>query len=508
MIRDLSTLFLILSVLVSLLPWAVSAEEAMTKEKKLSLLKIQDARLGLEHAKEALESYMVEFENAQRLYREDVLTLQEFNKIRKGYEKAELDYKQSQIDLERTELDLLQDVSNITIVEANKYKSLKGGKRMVDIVLKNTSNADWAEVLGEDKLDDLLGIQNVIVSIRDGAIAGEPYEVIIPTIALHEKKKITFRLLKDSDQLDVVMSFLESERIYSVVLKKGSLDDVPTISSSQFSQEGEIDSRISYGIVLERLSEDEKSFRLVVLNLPRQIEHSFFDPETRASLSQVRFTEQTSKIILNLVLAIHENLDRDLIDKTSTFYVLVTQTSELAKINELKDKYGEDTIPEEQIERLKGDKVKLELIPRGVGELVVVISNRYQEIGTDQTELSLKVEIHNRGTLGVGNVKLAPDLPYEWYYEIEPDLIKIIDPDDKIPVTLKILPPPDIGVGDYTVGVEAQGEVGNVKVESVKKNITIRVGSEASLAGSLTLVGVLILMLVGMVVAIRRVSRR
>lgn len=483
-----------------------------TKEERLNRLKLREAELARDQAKASMERNKGEYDAAKALFDEEVYSLKELNEADAKYQQARLYYEQAEIELERTKLDFLKDATHISIAEAKQYRTLDG-KRMVEVTLENASSVAQAMALKEDFSEDeisaLLGIQDIIVTIESGPIVGEPYEVIVSSLALGEKKTLTFQLLKEVDDVMVRMIYLESEDIVPIVLKKEALQDVPTINSAQFSQEGQLNAKVAFDIILERLAEEEKNFRLVVLNLPREFDFSFKDQSTGARLSQVKFTEKTTKIQLNLEIGIPEKLSRKYVDSTIEFYVFVTQATEFKHINELRQKAEKEDrpIPLEDIRTIKGNNVRLELIPRGIGELEVVISNRYQEIKTGENA-NIRIDIHNTGTLAVQNVKAIVDLPYEWESEIKPILIKEIVAGEKEPVNITAIPPSDLGVGEYAVQVEAQGEVGNEKVESVEKEVTIRVGAKANILGNALLIGGLIFLVLGMVIASIKISRR
>jgi uncharacterized membrane protein len=303
------------------------------------------------------------------------------------------------------------------------------------------------------------------------------------------------------------MSFLETQRTTSIVLRKEALQDIPTINSAQFSQEGNLGTKVAFDIILERLAEEEKIFRLVVINIPQEFDFSFVDPMTRASLNQVKFTQETSKQSLDLIIAIPEKLSRELVDQTIEFYVFITDVEGFQYINTLRRKYGEEPFKLEDINQIKGNKVMLELIPRGEGELEVLVVKTYEEIKTGQ-EAIMRVDLFNTGTLPVQEVKTLLTLPYEWEAKISPSLIQEIEPGEKEPVHITILPPKELGIGEYELYVESEGQVGNDKVESEEKNITIRVTARANILGNTVLIGGLILLVVGIAVVSIKVSRR
>jgi uncharacterized membrane protein len=120
----------------------------------------------------------------------------------------------------------------------------------------------------------------------------------------------------------------------------------------------------------------------------------------------------------------------------------------------------------------------------------------------------LRVEFLNRGSEAVQNIKAALDLPYEWESEAEPSLIRLLEPDERAPIAILAIPPGDIAVGDYELGIEAQGQVGTEDVQSLEKNITIRIGARSNIAGTTILIGILVLVVVGLGLASIKISRR
>ena len=538
----------------------VSAEEkqAQTREERLYQVKLREAELALSRAAMRLNRYKREHEEAQALFKEDVIALQETNEALRKYKSAELAYEKAKIYLQKMKLYFLRAATHISIVEAKKYRTAEG-RRIVEITLENTSNIAQGMTLHKDlskeEVAALLEIQNLIisistpggrvereegtpseprvgeeregeeldsgprksqeegrtpsgqVSIRQGVVVGEPYEIIVPSLKFGQRKILTFRLLQDLEEVGVTMSFLEIQRTTSVVLRKESLQDVPTINSAQFSQEGGLGAKVAFDIMLERLAEEEKTFRLVVINFPQEMDFSFVDPATQASLTQVKFTQETSKQSLNLVIAIPEKLSRELVDRTIEFYVFVVDAEAFKAITKLRQKYGENPFELEDINKIKGNKVMLELIPRGVGELETIVAKSYEEIKTGE-DVTVRVDVFNTGTLPVQDVKMEVSLPYEWEAKVTPPLIQEIEAGEKEPVHIRIMPPKDLGVGEYDVYVEAEGQVENEKIESPEKNITIRVGAKAKILRNAALISGVILFVVGVAVFSIKISRR
>ncbi|HJP30007.1 MAG TPA: NEW3 domain-containing protein [Candidatus Latescibacteria bacterium] len=483
--------------------------QPLTRQQQLDKLQLQERQEGLVRAEQSLETARDELQTTQSLYEDGFVTLQTFNATKNSYEEARLQLEEAEILLEETALDLLKNATRIVVRDARKYKS-KDGKSMVDITLENASDVRDAMVvdpsLTEQDLQALLRVENIFVSVRNGPVVGEPYESRIAALEVGELRTITYRLLSDEDGVAIVLSYLDvEEESIPVILRKGGQATLPSINSAQFSQTGELQQTVRFDLTVERLSDEERSFGLAVVGLPRRIDYSFVDQG--AKVNQVKFDENKSKDTLSLQLEIPEKLDRQFVGRTRTFFALVAEPREYARINALQAEFGDAAVPEERVKALVANFVKLELIPKGIGKLEVLVSNTYREIQVGE-ELAIRVEFLNRGSVPVQNIKAALDLPYQWQEEVVPLLIKRLDPEERAPIDITARPPVDIAVGNYELGVEAQGQVGNENVESLEKNLTIHVGASSNIAGNVILIGILVLLVVGIGIASIRISRR
>ena len=485
-----------------------AVEQPLTKEQQLNKLRLRESLLQLEERRASLATHAEELNASQDLFDRHFIALQKFKQTQNRHDLAQLNYKQAEINLEQVKLDLLKTATHLVVSEARKYRT-EDGKSMVDIELTNASNVRDAlmvdSTLTEEELLTLLKVENIFVSLVNGAIVGEPYEKRIPSLAVGQSLMFTFRLLSDVESVNVLLSYLDITEGRPLILKKGSQQDLPSINSAQFSQEGELNQTVGFGLTLRRLGDEERNYALAVLGLPQRIDYSFVNQG--AKVSQVKFDQNISKVDLQLRLEIPEKLNPRFIGLTRTFFALVTNPSEYARINALKAQYGDEPVPESDVKGLESNYVKLELIPKGIGKLEVLVSNRYQEIKIGD-DLQIRVEFFNRGTVAVQNIKAALDLPYEWESEVEPTLIKLLEPDERAEVNILARPPEDIAIGDYELGIEAQGQVGTENVESLEKNITIRVGAGSHIAGNTILIGILVLLVVAIGLASVKISRR
>lgn len=485
------------------------ANGAMTRQQQLDKLQLEERQLQLLQRQQSLQTARQELETTRGLYEKGFVALLTYNQTKNSYEDARLLQEEAEILLEETKLDLLKNATRIVVREARKYKS-PDGKSMVDIVLENASDTRDAlivdQTLTEEDLRVLLRVENIFVSVRNGPVVGEPYELRVPSLEVGEQRTLTCRLLRDEEAVSVVLSYLDvKDESIPIILRKGGLQELPSINSAQFSQTGELQQTVRFDLTVERLSDEERSFGLAVLGLPRKIQSSF--AKGGAKVTQVKFDENRSRDTLALQLAIPEKLDRQFVGLTRTFFALVTEPREYGRINEIQARHGDDAVPEAEVQELNANYVKLELIPKGIGKLEVLVSNTYREIQVGE-ELRVRVEFLNRGSVAVQNIKAVLDLPYQWEEEVDPALIKRLEPDERTPVDIIARPPVDIAVGNYELGVEAQGQVGNENIESLEKNLTIHVGARSNIAGNAILIGILVLLVLGIGIASVRISRR
>ncbi|MEW6752350.1 MAG: NEW3 domain-containing protein [Candidatus Latescibacterota bacterium] len=492
---------------------AGAVRDLRTKEQRLYEIQLREAQWKVDVAQLDMETKLSDYEENKELFEQNIRPLDQLNQSQRAYLQAKLAYDKAMIDLEQTRLSFLRAATHISIVEAKKHRT-PDGNRQVEITLENASNLRQALSLNPEKSPEevraLLEIQNLKVSIQGpgGLVVGEPYEVEVPSLRLSERQRLTFRLLDDLDAVTVAVTTLEGQpSTYHIVLRKESLQDFPIINSVQFSQEGELNTRVRYDLILERLAEDVRTFRLAVVNLPAEISFAFLDQATNASLTQVKFSEEATRQQLELELQIPEKLSRSFIDRTLEFFVLVTDEEGFQHLGRLNRHFGSRPLELDSLRLVAGSRERFELIPRGKGALETVVANRFQEVKIGQ-EVTARVEVLNTGTLEVTEVHLILTPPLGWSCVTSPDTIDHIVPGEKEPVNIKLLPPDDLGVSEYDVRVEAAGYVGEERVEATEKDITVRVEARANLVRNALVIGGVILLVVGVAVGSIRVSRR
>jgi uncharacterized membrane protein len=487
---------------------------SLTKDELLNQLKTQQSQLALDQARNEMERAKVSHEETQRLFDDKIVTIDQLNKARQEYEQAVLRHDQAKIELEKTRLEFLKGATLITVVNATKYRS-PDGQVMVSVKLRNDSDIAKAWIamggtnqISREQLTSLLRVNNIIVRLREQAIIGDPYQQIIPELKLGADVTLEFRLLKrDVESITVEIEFLESQKEYTVFLMKEALQDLPTVTSTQYAQEGQLGSKVRYDLVLERLASTEQSFSLVVLNMPLSIAFAFVDPAGNARVTHLKFDEQHSNQKLQLEVAIPEKLDAKLVGASIDFSVIITRATELAAISALRQKHDKDVIPAEEMATIKGSRVGLKLIPTGAGKLDILVPNLFKEVKRGEP-VSFKFTLLNSGTLTLRMVTPKLNLPTEWEGGAVPKMLDQIDPGEQAVITVNLRPPSDVAVGEYSVKLAADGRSGVENIDATEKNFTVRLAAPSNVTGTVVLVVVLVMLVLGIAVASIRISRR
>jgi hypothetical protein len=500
------------------------AQSARTRTELLNELSLREALVALENAQEANDRFESEYKDAKRLIEQSIIPQKELDQAWSSYMQAQQALKQAQIELDRTKLSFLANATHITIMEAKKYYDSEG-RRMLDLVLKNSSNLTQAESAlnltqakegsqvqaqwrDPNQIQALLDIENIIVSIvSNNASIGKPYEKIIPMLRYDAQEKLTFVLLTDVQEAGVKLKYLNQDAIEYVYLEKESLQEIPTVIASQFSQEGQLGTDINYRLDLEMLVTSDASFSLLVTNLPPQINYSFVDSSSGARITSVRFTELVSKHSLALHLSIPQKLDVGMIDKTFNFQSWVLTTKQAEIVNGLKQQNSNQEIPAEQLAQIKAGRVDLVLTPKGAGRLEILINNLFEEIKPQQ-DVNIKADLHNDGTLTLFNIIPEVSPPLGWTAEITPKQVEELAPDDKKSIQIHLSPGPDVGVGEYEAQIEARGQSGSEVVDALEKRLKVRISAKTNVTATLVLVMGLVVLITGIVFTGVKLSRR
>jgi hypothetical protein len=462
--------------------------------------------LDLRKARAAYEIARQNLETDEKLLEEEAISNNEFNNSKNELLSREVDYQ-------KLILRLIAQQSYIIVENATKYQT-KNGDRRVKIVLRSTmeGNQEYLDQFSEHfdvfspemRSDKTYNIFVSLENIEDKTIISSPYELRIPTIKLGGTGIADFGLLRDVESLKVNLNYSGRKDEKNIYLEKDASANVVDIISTQFSQESDLGSKATYDLSLERFSTSDDVYRLLVLNLPQQISYDFTDSDTRARLSQIKFTQGVN--IKNLSLRVYlpdRNDEQVVIDKPLTFYAMVVTNEQFKNM----DLDASKSYAEEEINEITGGKVKLELIPRGVGRIEVRVPNLYHEIVAGE-QVAMDITVRNGGTRRLDNIKISTDNPLHWKAVIEPDLIRSLAPEEEQIVKLNIHPPDDVGVGAQEVKIRTQAMADNRRVGTEDKTLRIQVEAKTPVLWTIFLVLLLIGLVVGIVVFGIKISKR
>ena len=282
--------------------------------------------LDLKKARATFETARDNYENDKKLYENQAISENQYNQSRNQLLSTEVDFQ-------KLILNVMAQQSYIIVEKALKYQG-PGGKRHVKVALRSMMEGNQEYLEQFEEHFDIFSpemrsgkVYNVFVSLvhlGDNTIIGSPYEVRVPTIELGEIAEVDFELLQDVESLQVSLNYSGQTDQKNIYLEKDASANVVDINSTQFSQEANLGSDATFDLTLERFSTTDDVYRLVALNLPRQISSEFTDPSGSVRLSQIKFTQGVNTKNLALKTYLPDRDDKDVVlDKPLVFYAVV-----------------------------------------------------------------------------------------------------------------------------------------------------------------------------------------
>jgi len=135
------------------------------------------------------------------------------------------------------------------------------------------------------------------------------------------------------------------------------------------------------------------------------------------------------------------------------------------------------------------------------------MANLFYEINPGE-EVFMTVTVKNTGTVRLDDVRIKTDMPYEWKVQLNPEIIRRIEPQQEVDVGIRVTPVEGIEVGEYEMKIGARTEHEGAPIEATEKNVKIKVKSKTNLFGGVALVVALVLLVVGVAIFTIRLSRR
>ncbi len=460
--------------------------------------------LGLKRAKAGYEAAKFEYEQKQKLFKEDLISAQELTQAKNRFSDAEVNYQQSL-------LSVLFENQYVSIAKAVKYQS-ETGKKHVRVTLVNTSgSAEFKKLVQvEDALFQSLQpdiINDIYISLlnEDNAIISQPYEKKIEKLLFGKPVEIDFVLLQDVDVLSVNLVYSNgSQRAPKILLEKDASVNKVIVQSEQFSQVVELGSSANFDLSLELFSGENNTYKLETVNLPQQINHYFIEPESQARLSQFKFAERMAARTAGLQVFLPDRPNETvIIDQPIQFYVLAIPIERMKEIKEIHTRQW----TEEEIKNLDVGYAKLELVPRGIGKLLVRAPQLYHSI-TAEDQAKVKIHLVNEGTRRIDNIKFDINIPFNWQKNLIPEMVSNLDIGEEKTIELTFVPSADVAVGRYEIRVQTSFLSDNQSISGEDKNITIEILPETNIAGTIFLILFIIIIIAGLVVFGIRLTRK
>lgn len=461
--------------------------------------------LGLKRAKEIFEVARAELERQQKLFDKHLVTRSDLDRSRSIFADAEVNYQQSL-------LAVLFEKQYVSVAKALKYQT-DSDARHVRLTLVNTSGGT-AEFRKLINIDDALFrslqpdvVNNVYVSLlnNDGAIISDPYEAKIDRLVYGIPGELDFTLLQDVDVVTVSITYSNgAQRSMKIFLQKDSSVNRVVVQSEQFSQEVELGAKANFGLSLELFSGSSNTFSLQVVGLPRQIGRVFKDRSGNARLSQVKFAESSQTKRASLEISLPDRPTSEvLMDQPIPFYVVVLPRSQVDELTAL----NRQNITEEDLKNLNAGYVKLELIPRGKGELRVRSPQLFHSIYAGEV-VRMNIEVINEGSKRIDNIEVKVDLPLNWTKSINPAVLNNLDISEDSRINFIFTPPADVAVGKYEVRLRTSGQSNNQPITGEDKTVTIEIKPETNILGTVLIVLLVIGLIGGIVIYGIKLSRR
>jgi uncharacterized membrane protein len=461
--------------------------------------------LGLKRAKDQYEITKANYEREQKLFEKQLISAQDLEQSKVRFADAEVNYQQAL-------LAVIFENQYVTVVKAVKYQ-IKDGQKHVRLTLDNSSGggAEFVKLINvDDKLYRTLQpdvINNVYVSLlnNENAIISQPYEIKIDEIRFGKPVTIDFIMLQDLDAVTVSMIYGNgTQRSRKIFLQKDATVNKVIVQSEQFSQEVELGKSASFGLTLELFSGLNNTFKLEVVNLPKQINKYFTDPITKARLNQFKFTESTNTKRADLQVFLPDRpIEGVEMDKPISFYVLVVPIDEADGVQKMLEK----ELSLIEIQNLNVGFVKLEIVPRGSGKLLVRAPQLYFSILPDET-VEMSIEVVNEGSRRLDNIEVQADPPLNWSKEVEPRIISSLDIREEKKVTLRFKPTEGTSVGKYEVRLRTTSYSDNQPVNAEDKTVSIEIRAKSNVFFTALIIILIIGLVLGIVIFGIRLSKK
>lgn len=461
--------------------------------------------LGLKRAKQVFDLAVTDLARQEDLFTRGVIPQSQLDAARRSFAEAEVNYQQSLLAV------LFED-QYVAVRRAVKHRD-GGGRPSVRLEIENTasSSPELRHLAGvEDELFAALApdrIHDVYVSLLDeaGAIISQPYEAKLEELASGRPATLDFGLLRDLDAVTVALTYGNgSRREVKVFLQRDEGDNRVRVEPLQFSQEGELGGSVTYELGLELFSGADDTYRLAVLNLPPEVHASFGDPASGARLRQIRFAGEAETRRAELALELPDRPSEGLpLGRALELFVVAVPERRAGELAGLDEKRWTS----EALAATGLGWARLELVARGAGKLRVNAPQLFQRVEGAQP-VTIAVDLRNDGSGPLRNVELALEPPLGWSRHIEPALVPELAVGGEQRVTVTLEPPATVPAGRYESRLESRALSDGRPIDGDDKLLTVEVSAPVSLAGTASLLTLIVGIIGGLVVFGIRLTRR
>jgi uncharacterized membrane protein len=155
---------------------------------------------------------------------------------------------------------------------------------------------------------------------------------------------------------------------------------------------------------------------------------------------------------------------------------------------------------------IQGGKIRMELIPRGVGRLEVSTKSLYREI-TIGDKISLVATIKNFGNRRVDDIKVEMENPLNWICNIEPKYIESLNPEQEEIVKIEIIPHDDVSVGAQELVIKTEAYANNKMVETKDKTLRVQINARPKVLVTILLILLAIGLISGAIYYVLKISK-
>lgn len=422
--------------------------------------------LDVRRAEVALREAESNVQQARTLFEQGLISRAELNRVEGQRERAA-------IDREQATLALSSELPSFQVLSAIKQPDVRGGN-LVTIRLRPLAAAT------------LTGApRQYVVSLTDAsAIVAEPYQrVLIVGIASQMIQELSFRLLRDLDEVRIVIMSGSRREEVPLLLQRSSRGPLLRMTCATPSQEGTIGRKVEYALQVERFDSGPRIVQFVLDGLPGDFRWSLLDAESKATVTGLSFAEGENQRKLIVQVFVPERVAADILRRPLPF----------------------------QFRLLDGDRsvageYPLQLNVVGAPRLVVHADRLLISAFNDEPSV-IAIRIENVGSQEAPEVRVDVVLPIGFSADMKPLAIRAIPAGESATVQVRITPTDEAVPGDYSLRVTAFTVLRQLRFESEEQVFRVAYTRRRSFPLAVVL-GITLMVAVVLLVHFLRRSRR